>query len=44
MADSSVVVTMEDVKIATKISGIKKWQDMWEKSERGRTLYTHNQR
>ena len=41
MDDSSVVVTMEDVKSATKKFGIKKWQDMWEKSERGRTLYIH---
>ena len=41
MDDSSVVVTMEDVKSATKKSGIKKWQDMWEKSERGRALYIH---
>ena len=41
MDDSSVVVTMEDVKSATKKFGIKKWQDMWEKPERGRTLYIH---
>ena len=26
---------------ATKKFGIKKWQDVWEKSERGRTLYIH---
>ena len=35
------VVTMEDVKSATKKFGIKKWQDLWEKSERGRALYIH---
>ena len=41
MDDSSVVVTMEDVKSATKKFGIKKLQDMGEKSERGRALYIH---
>ena len=39
MDDSSVVVTTEDVKSATKKFGIKKWQGMWEKSERSRALY-----
>ena len=43
MYDSSVVVTMEDVKSATKKIGIKKWQDMWENPERRRALYIHRE-
>ena len=41
MDDSSVVVIMEVTKSAAKRSGVKKWQEMWEKSERGRALYIY---
>ena len=30
---------MGDVKTAARESGKKKWQDMWEKSEKGRALF-----
>ncbi|MEW8545279.1 MAG: reverse transcriptase domain-containing protein, partial [Candidatus Thiodiazotropha sp.] len=36
--DLPAVITMGDVKTAARESGKKKWQDMWEKSEKGRTL------
>ena len=32
----SSIMTLEDVKTAAKTSGIKKWQDVWNHSERGR--------
>ena len=35
----SSITTSEDVKTAAKTSGIKKWQDMWNHSERGRGLF-----
>ena len=33
------IVTMGDVKTAARESGKMKWQDMWEKSEKGRHLF-----
>ena len=35
----SSLMTLEDVKTAAKTSGLKKWQDMWNNSERGRGLF-----
>ena len=37
--DLPPVITMGDVKTAARESGRKKWQDMWEKSEKGRHLF-----
>lgn len=39
MEEDSGVTTAGDVKLAAKKSGLRKWQDRWEKSERGRDLY-----
>ena len=33
------VITMKDIKTAVRESGRKKWQDMWEKSEKVRHLF-----
>ena len=41
MKDLPPVVTMGDIKTAVRESGKKKWQDMWEKSETGRHLFTY---
>ena len=37
--DLPAVITMGIVKTAERESGKKKWQDMWEKSEKGRALF-----
>ena len=39
--DLPPVITMGDVKTAARESGRKKWQDMWEKAEAGRHLFTY---
>ena len=33
------IVTMDDVKTAARDSGKMKWQDMWEKSDKGSNLF-----
>ena len=38
--DLWAVTSFGDVKLAAKESGIMKWQERWEASERGRNLYT----
>ena len=35
------VLTMGDIKTAVRDSGRKKWQDMWDKSEKGRNLFNY---
>ena len=39
--DLPPVITMGDIKTAARESGRKKWQDMWEKSEKGRHLFNY---
>lgn len=39
--DLPAVISIGDVKAAARESGTKKWQEMWEKSERGRNLYMY---
>lgn len=41
MEEDNVVVTLEDVKSAAKASGKTKWQDRWNMSERGRSLFDY---
>ena len=35
------MISLRDVKSATEESGKKRWQDIWEKSDKGRNLYTY---
>lgn len=35
------VISFGDVKVAAKKSGFVRWQEMWDKSERGRHLFQH---
>ena len=39
MAEDHSVVTLDDVKSAAKLSGRMRWQERWDASEQGRTLY-----
>ena len=39
--DLPPVLTMGDIKTAVRDSGRKKWQDMWDKSEKGRNLFNY---
>ena len=39
MAEDHSVVTLDDVKSAAKLSARMKWQERWDASEQGRTLY-----
>ena len=39
--DIPPVLTMGDIKTAVRDSGRKKWQDMWDKSEKGRNLFNY---
>ena len=41
MKDLSPVITMGDIKAAARVSGKKKWKDMWEKSEIYRHLFNY---
>ena len=37
--DLQLIITLGNVKAAARELGKKKWQDMWERSEKGRNLF-----
>ena len=39
--DIPPVITLGDIKTLARETGTKKWQDMWEKSEKGRHLFNY---